>query len=364
MNENNAPRASILIVDDAPENLHLLAQVLAKQGYTVRPAKNGALALSSAQTEPPDLILLDLRMADIDGYTVCERLKADERTRDVPVIVVSALGEATDKVRAFSLGAVDYITKPFQPEEIIARVETHLAVRNLQRRLEERNAQLEHEITKRTQAEDQIRQYADGQAALYAIASAATASLDPDELLSTLLKVVLSVTQADAGWVMLPESIPDDLPQVVAWRGIPKAFVEAETSAPLYACPICKPLLAGEGMPHDPIPMTDCPVVSGELLASLDLCEHIAIPLSTQDKVLGILKIAWSGPHTYTTADRSLLSAVGQQVGLALQNAQLYQLIAQLIRERPLLLIAQLAAQFNQQIDEGGCLRTFGLCPL
>jgi PleD family two-component response regulator len=150
MREDNTPKASILIVDDVLENLRLLAHMLTRQGYTIRPANSGALALSSAQAEPPDLILLDLLMPGMNGYAVCERLKADERTRDVPVIVVSALEEAVDKVRAFSLGAVDYITRPFQAGEIVARVETHLAVRNLQRRLEERNAQLEREIAKRT----------------------------------------------------------------------------------------------------------------------------------------------------------------------------------------------------------------------
>jgi signal transduction histidine kinase/DNA-binding response OmpR family regulator len=324
MNENHT-KASILVVDDAPINLRLLTEVLTRRGYTVRSAENGTLALSTAQAEPPDLILLDLRMEGLDGYAVCEQLKANERTRDVPVIVISAMDEPEDKIKAFSLGAVDYVTRPFRAGEILARVETHLTLRNLHRQLQERNAQLEREVAKRTQAENQIRQYADEQAALYTIASAATTSLDPDELLSTLLEVVLSVTQADASWVLLPGPTLDDLPQVVAWRGVPQAFVEAEGSAPLHTCPICKPLLAGEGMSHDPTPMVDCPVVSDEMLASLDLCEHVAIPLSTQDRVLGILKIAWCEPHTYTDADRSLLSAVGQQVGLALQNAQLYQ---------------------------------------
>jgi signal transduction histidine kinase/DNA-binding response OmpR family regulator len=325
MSENNTAKASILIVDDKPENLRFLTAVLSKRGYVVRTAECGSLALSSAQAEPPDLILLDLRMEDIDGYTVCEQLKMGERTRDVPVIIISALDRLEDKVRAFSLGAVDYVTRPFRIEEVLARVGTHLALQNLQHQLRERNTQLEREIVKRTQAENQIRQYADEQAALYTITSASTTSLDPDELLSTLLEVVLSVTQADASWVLLPGSTLDDLPRVIAWRGVPQAFVEAEGSAPLHACPICKPLLAGEGMPHNLIPMTDCPVVSDEILASLDLCQHIAVPLSTQDRVLGILKIAWCEPHTYTDADRSLLSAVGQQVGLALQNAQLYQ---------------------------------------
>ena len=172
MNENDTTKASILVVDDAPINLRLLTEVLTRRGYTVRSAENGTLALSTAQAEPPDLILLDLRMEGLDGYAVCEQLKANERTRDVPVIVISAMDEPEDKIKAFSLGAVDYVTRPFRAGEILARVETHLTLRNLHRQLQERNAQLEREVAKRAQAENQIRQYADEQAALYTIASA------------------------------------------------------------------------------------------------------------------------------------------------------------------------------------------------
>ena len=129
------PLASILIVDDTPANLRLLAQMLTEHGYHVRPVLNGAQALVAAQIMPPDLILLDIRMPGMDGYAVCQRLKADERTRDIPILFISALSDAEDKVRAFSAGGVDYITKPFQLEEVLARVQTHLTVRSLQRHL-------------------------------------------------------------------------------------------------------------------------------------------------------------------------------------------------------------------------------------
>lgn len=135
-------RQSILIVDDTPANLRLLSGILADQEYMVRPVMDGAMAISAAQTEPPDLILLDIMMPEMSGYEVCERLKADERTRDIPIIFISAKHEVFDKVKAFSLGAVDYITKPFQAEEVLARVATHLALRNLQKRLEDKNAAL------------------------------------------------------------------------------------------------------------------------------------------------------------------------------------------------------------------------------
>ena len=126
---------SILIVDDVPANLELLAELLRKQGYEPRPVPDGKLALVAAKAYPPDLILLDINMPEMNGFEVCEQLKADEALKHIPVLFLTAFTETTDKVKAFSMGAVDYITKPFQTEEVCARVETHLRLRGLQREL-------------------------------------------------------------------------------------------------------------------------------------------------------------------------------------------------------------------------------------
>jgi signal transduction histidine kinase len=134
---------SILIVDDTPANLRLLSGMLAEQGYRVRMAPSGKFALMSTQANPPDLILLDIKMPGMSGYEVCEQLKADPRTRDIPVIFISALDQTEDKVKAFTFGGVDYITKPFQIEEVLARVETHLTLHALQRQLAAANAELQ-----------------------------------------------------------------------------------------------------------------------------------------------------------------------------------------------------------------------------
>jgi sigma-B regulation protein RsbU (phosphoserine phosphatase) len=139
-------KSDILIVDDTVANLQLLSKMLSVQGYRVRPVPSGTLALTAAAAEPPDLVLLDIRMPEMDGYEVCERLKADEETRDVPIIFISALDATEDKVKAFKAGGLDYITKPFQVEEVLARVETHLALRRLQRELEDANAKMEMEL--------------------------------------------------------------------------------------------------------------------------------------------------------------------------------------------------------------------------
>lgn len=136
--------ADILVVDDTQANLQLLSGMLKERGYKVRPAPSGAIALQAAQSAPPDLILLDINMPEMDGYQVCTQLKNDERTADVPVIFISALNETMDKVRAFSVGGVDYVTKPFQFEEVNARVTAHLKLRRMQVDLESLNSELLH----------------------------------------------------------------------------------------------------------------------------------------------------------------------------------------------------------------------------
>lgn len=132
---------NILVVDDLPENLRLMTELLSQRGYRVRSARSGRMALKTLQVKLPDIILLDIKMPDMDGYQVCERLKADEATRQVPVIFVSALDEVFDKVKAFRVGGVDYLTKPLQVEEVVARLENQLVIQRQKRWLQEEIAQ-------------------------------------------------------------------------------------------------------------------------------------------------------------------------------------------------------------------------------
>jgi PAS domain S-box-containing protein len=126
----------ILIVDDEIPNLQLLSELLGKEGYEVRSANRPQLAIDSALAQPPALILLDVRMPEMDGFEVCKRLKEDKHTRDIPVIFIIALQDVQDRVRGFEAGGVDFISKPFQEEEVFARVRTHLKLRNMQLHLE------------------------------------------------------------------------------------------------------------------------------------------------------------------------------------------------------------------------------------
>jgi diguanylate cyclase (GGDEF)-like protein len=162
-----ATQGDILIVDDVSENLEFLTTILTQQGYKVRSVLSGLTALKVAKAAQPDLILLDIKMPEIDGYQVCQKLKSDPVTQDIPVIFLSALDRSSDKVKAFTLGGIDYIPKPFQVEELLARVKNHLDLRcaqtqvqqlnsELEQRVFQRTAQLEQEIGKRLQMQEKL----------------------------------------------------------------------------------------------------------------------------------------------------------------------------------------------------------------
>jgi signal transduction histidine kinase/DNA-binding response OmpR family regulator len=146
-----ASQTNILLVDDTPDNLRLLAKILEVQGYIVRKSLNGKMALQAALREPPDLILLDINMPDMNGYEVCQQLKMQEATRNIPIIFISAIDDIKDKIKAFEIGGQDYITKPFQELEVLARIRHQLLI-------QQQHHQLEQEIQERLRAEEQIKQ--------------------------------------------------------------------------------------------------------------------------------------------------------------------------------------------------------------
>jgi putative two-component system response regulator len=162
---NELAGASVLIVDDTPENLRLLTTVLKRAGLVPRPVTSGKLAVEAAVVDPPDLILLDVRMPEMSGFDVCRWLKRDERLKDIPVIFISGLQDSEDKVEAFRIGGADYILKPFHDQEVLARVANHLRLRRLQIEVLAHNAQLEERVA------EQVRKVAEAQiATIFALA--------------------------------------------------------------------------------------------------------------------------------------------------------------------------------------------------
>ncbi len=179
----------VLVVDDNPANLRLMSELLTAEGYVVRAAPSGRLALESVQARLPDIVLLDIKMPDMDGFEVCRRLKASPTTRDIPVIFLSALRNNEDKLAGFAVGGVDYIVKPFVAEEVMARVRTHLALRELQVRLE-------HQVEERTRA---LRTLSAGNQALVHASS-------EEDLLENMCRAIVEVGGYMAAWVDLDGS--------------------------------------------------------------------------------------------------------------------------------------------------------------
>lgn len=156
---NREVKGNILIIDDDPSENKLLCEVLKNSGYAVRSASSGVSGMEQIQLRMPDLILLDIRLPDVSGYDICIRMKQTEGTEDIPIIFISALEAISDKVRAFEVGGADYMIKPIQTKELLARVDVHLTLQNLQKCLKESNKRLQREIAERREAEEELSRY-------------------------------------------------------------------------------------------------------------------------------------------------------------------------------------------------------------
>jgi len=206
----------IMVVDDTGANLQLLTNLLREHGYTVQPASDGELALEIVQSKRPDLILLDIRMPGMNGFEVCRRLKADERTRDIPVIFISILEDERDKVDGFRAGAVDYITKPLQPEEVLARIQTHLRLRELTERLEQEVAERTAELSR---ANRELRAISNCNLALMK-------AEDEQTLLNEVCRIICDGAGYRLAWVGYPEHDESKTLRMAAWGGLDEGYLE------------------------------------------------------------------------------------------------------------------------------------------
>ena len=214
--EHSLAQSNIMVVDDNPDNLKVLEDMLRQEGYEVRSFPRGRLALTAAMRNPPDLILLDINMPEMNGYEVCEHLKSTEEVSGIPVIFLSALDETEDKVKAFRTGAVDYISKPFQFEEVQARVETHLKVHALQLALKQQNEHLGQragvlQLLASEEHASQKKVYSDGTAELRRFLKQTIDSVRARGQVDTRrvsLSAVISGLLLIPGWLFLLQAAP------------------------------------------------------------------------------------------------------------------------------------------------------------
>ena len=315
------PKASILVVEDTRSNLHLLTSILTRQGYRVQPASDGPSGLSLAQAEPPDLILLDIMMPGMSGYEVCEQLKEHERTQDIPIIFISALDQVLDKVKAFSLGGVDYVTKPFHPREVLVRVETHLDLQNLQRSLQERNTQLQQEIDTRKQAEKALRQRNRELALLNEAGQAFVSTLDLDQVLASILEEMRNLLGAFASSIWLIDTETNELvcrqatgaksEMVRGWR------MAAEQGLVGWVIRHGKSLIVSDTQSDQRY------FKEVEREIEQELHSILAVPLRVKDTVIGVLEIVDEDADQFTSADLVLLESLAATASIAIENARL-----------------------------------------
>lgn len=317
-------RESILVVDDTPANLRLLASLLADQGYQVRFAPNAKLALKSMQVKLPDLILLDVKLPDLDGYSVCRELKADNRTRNIPVIFLSVLEDPLDKVKAFRVGGADYISKPFQAEEVLARIETQLNTQRLQKQLIDQNLHLQQAVCSREKAESALEQQLQQMWLLQKVTEALRSPKDTQTILEYIVIKIEEIFKIDlcAIHIHLPFTIPENLllaeyvnPRHVALGKI--GFVLEDS------------VLIPEVLAHDrAVAIVD--VYADPRLQSIQALYHqadikslLTVRTSYQNQPNGVITLQQCSQYRDWTVDEILLlEAIAAQIGIALAQAQ------------------------------------------
>ena len=329
---SNLSRATILVVEDSPQSIRILQRILTKYGYTVQLATTGLQALSMVQTIPIDAILLDIKMPKMDGFEVCARLKADERTRDIPVIFISALNEIFDKVKAFSVGGVDYITKPFHTEEVAARVEVHINVWQIKRQLQAQNLQLQQEIHERESAEANLQRRNHELALINRVGQMLSSSLDLDYVLKTaleeihrLLKVISTsfwLLDADTHELVCREAFGSGSETLVNWRLDPGQGITGWVAQ------------HGESMLISDALEDDRHVTMVDQHTGLPVRSMLSIPLRVQGRVIGVLNLVDPRPNHFTDHDLRFVEPVAAAAAIAIENARFYMQSQQELVER------------------------------
>ena len=362
MNDHPLPAEpkDILIVDDMPDNLRLLSTMLTCYGYHVRKAINGQLALQGAEISPPDLILLDINMPKMNGYQVCEKLKLSEKTKDIPVIFISALDDVMEKVKAFGVGGVDYITKPFQIEEVLARVQNQLSLRLLQsqlqlqaRELHDRNSRLQQEIAERQRAEESIR-------FLLETTRAIGEAVDFHSALEVILHQVGQTIRWDVGEAWIPDAEGTVLQSAPGWyasnarmdsfrRQSEKLTFARNIGLPGRVWASKQPEWVediSQGYPH---------FLESQIALELGFKAGFGVPISVGDEVLAVLVFFKLSPCRKNARFIDIFNAVATQLGSLIQRKQAEELL-RIAQEKYHSIVENAIAGIFQSTPSGGYL--------
>jgi diguanylate cyclase (GGDEF)-like protein len=324
-------RSKILLVDDTPANLHILSKMLAIKGHKVRAVTDGLLAITSALAAPPDLILLDISMPDIDGYETCRRLKSNPLTADIPIIFISAMGQTEDKVRGFEAGGVDYISKPFQVDEVLARVQIHITIHNLQQKLKEANQELEGDLIKIKQTEASEREQRILAETFREVATTISSDLDLDKVLDMILFEISKLIDYDAVNISMVDENRNT--HIERQFGYEKWMPESTSSSNLTISdnPYLQFML-DSGSPYivpDVSARQDWVNPPGKEWVK----SYLGAPICIKGKVVGFINLESSRPGFYQIEQAENLLSFASQAGIAIENARLYSVAQQRVKE-------------------------------
>lgn len=312
-------RANVLIVDDQPDNLRTLSAMLTQHGYKVRKAISGEVALETTQIDPPSIILLDIRMPNMNGYEVCSALKQSTETSHIPVIFLSALDDALDKVKAFSTGGADYITKPFQAEEVLVRVQHQLTIQRQQH-------QLQQEIQERRYAEELLRLQLKREKLLADVTSYIRETVDLEEILEKTVAEIRALLNIDR--VLICQFISDNHLQVIA-----ESIQSSALS--LLGQTLQNPCIENDW--HELIQCNTMSVIENiyrtdgakgcvELLALLQVQASAVLPIQQADQTWGFLMAHnCTNPRIWEAWETEMLQRLTVQLAIAIRQAALYQ---------------------------------------
>jgi signal transduction histidine kinase len=314
-----------MVVDDSIANLQFLSATLTGHGYDVRIAPDGPTALMLAQAELPDLILLDIRMPEMDGYEVCRQLKCDKATREIPIIFVSALDEVIDKVKGFELGGVDYIAKPFQAEEVLARVKAHLSLYKLQTKIEQQNVQLHHEITEREQAEEAQRRRFEELSTLHSIAQTIAAATDLSAALDAVAEIMTYLFDVEIILILVPAAENSQLQTLAGFRQGRPPSTTASPAFPLSEMPLTRQVFdQGRSLILNDVQVHPLASPIRDYVNELDLHAFMLVPLQVRGEIVGVLAVGTrQTAPAFTTARIALAETIAGDIAAAIKNAQL-----------------------------------------
>ena len=316
------PKADILLVDDTPENLRVLSKILNTFGYKARAVPDGVLALKVASTSPPDLILMDINMPRMDGYETCRRLKDNKRTKHIPIIFLSAMAEIEDKIKGFEAGGVDYITKPFQVDEVLARLEIHLSIRRLQEQLEAANAELGKRLSDLSQVQEAERQQRIFAETLVDTIAAVNSSLDYDKVLDLILENMARVVPHDTANIALLDNKKDV--HILRARG----YKDRGGS-----------YLLRKKIPLDrqstwlKVFQCRCPVVVNDTQNDPEWIQfpeltwirsHVCVPILSKNNIFGFLNMDSAVPNFFTQEHAQRMKTFADQAAVAIEKARLF----------------------------------------